>query len=145
MMAQAEIRIPNRRDKMSEVGAMIERFVTEQGGSRDMVHDLGVALDEVLNNIISYGYGPGENGDILVRVAALDGWIVVDIEDAGRPFDPLEAPSPDLSAPLRERKVGGLGIHFVKQLMDHVEYARVAGTNRLRLLKRLPAAPAAHE
>lgn len=145
MMARAEIRIPNRRDKMSEVGAMIENFVKAHGGSREMVHDLGVALDEVLNNIISYGYGPEEHGHILVRVAAVDDRIVVEVEDTGRPFDPLAAPTPDLSGPLRQRKVGGLGIHFVKQLMDEVEHARIAGTNRLRLHKRFPAAPAAHE
>jgi anti-sigma regulatory factor (Ser/Thr protein kinase) len=140
-MAQVEIRILNRRDKMSEVGAMIESFVQAQGGSREMVHDLAVVLDEVLGNIIAYGYGPSESGDILVRAAARDGQIVVEIEDSGRPFDPLTAPAPDLAAPLRERRVGGLGIHFVKKLMDDVVYARVAGTNRLRLSKRFPVIP----
>jgi len=140
-MAQVEIRIPNRRDKMSEVGAMVESFVQAQGGSRETVHDLAVVVDEVLNNIIAYGYGPGEIGDILVRVAALDGRIIVDIEDSGHPFDPLTAPAPDLAAPLRERKVGGLGILFVRDLMDDVAYERVAGLNRLRLSKRLPITP----
>jgi len=140
-MAQVEIRIPNRRDKMSEVGAMIESFVRAQGGSHETVHDLAVALDEVLNNIIAYGYEPGESGDILVRAATRKGRIIVEVEDNGRPFDPLTAPAPDLAAPLRERKIGGLGILFVKELMDDVAYARVAGTNRLRLSKRLPATP----
>ena len=65
--------------------------------------------------------------------------LTLEIEDRGRPFHPLDAPSPDLSAPLRERKLGGLGIHFVKQLMDDVAYARVADINRLRLRKRLDA------
>lgn len=140
-MAQVEIRIPNRRDKMSEAGEMIEDFVRAQGGSREMIHDVTVSLDEVLSNVISYGYGPQDNGDILVRATVEDGRIVVEIEDAGRPFDPLTAPAPDLSASLRERKVGGLGIHFVRQLMDDVAYVRVGGTNRLRLSKRLPVTP----
>jgi anti-sigma regulatory factor (Ser/Thr protein kinase) len=140
-MAQVEIRIPNRRDKMSEVAEMIESFVTAQGGSRETVHDIGVVLDEALGNIISYGYGPQENGDILVRAAVQDGRIVIEIEDDGRPFDPLTAPAPDLTASLRERKVGGLGIHFIRQLMDDVAYARIADTNRLRLSKRLPITP----
>jgi anti-sigma regulatory factor (Ser/Thr protein kinase) len=144
-MAQVEIRIPNRRDKMSEAAEMIESFVRAQGGSREMVHDVTVALDEVLSNIISYGYGARENGDILVRAAVQDGRIVVEIEDTARPFDPLTAPVPDLSASLRERKVGGLGIHFVRQLMDDVAYARVAGTNRLRLSKRLSATTNAND
>jgi serine/threonine-protein kinase RsbW len=140
-MAHVEIRIPNRRDKMPEVGAMIESFVQAQGGSRETVHDLAVVLDEVLNNIIAYGYGPGERGDILVRATVRDGRIVVEVEDSGRPFDPLTAPAPDLTAPLRDRKVGGLGILFVKELMDDIAYARVGGTNRLRLSKRFPVIP----
>jgi serine/threonine-protein kinase RsbW len=140
-MAQVEIRIPNRRDKMSEVGAMIESFVQAQGGSLETVHDLAVVLDEVLNNVIAYGYGPGESGDILVRATVRDGRIVLDVEDSGRPFDPLAAPAPDPAASLRERKVGGLGILFIKELMDDAAYARVAGTNRLRLSKRLSVAP----
>jgi anti-sigma regulatory factor (Ser/Thr protein kinase) len=140
-MAQVEIRIPNRRDKMSEVASMIESFVTAQGGSRETVHDIGVVLDEALGNIISYGYGPQENGDILVRAAVQDGRIVIEIEDDGRPFDQLTATAPDLTASLRERKVGGLGIHFIRQLMDDVAYARIADTNRLRLSKRLPITP----
>jgi anti-sigma regulatory factor (Ser/Thr protein kinase) len=140
-MARVEIRLPNRRDKMSEVGAMVESFVRAQGGSGETVHDVGVVLDEVLSNIIAYGYGPEQAGEIVVRADIVDGRIVVEIEDGGQPFDPLSLPPPDLSAPLRERKVGGLGIHFIRHLMDEVAYARVGGTNRLRLSKQLPVTP----
>jgi anti-sigma regulatory factor (Ser/Thr protein kinase) len=104
------------------------------------VNDLNVALDEALNNIIAYGYGPGERSDIIVRLTSAAGEIVVEIEDAGRPFNPLEAPAPDLSGSLRERNVGGLGIPFIKNLVDEVTYDRIAGYNRLRLRKRLAVA-----
>ena len=60
-----------------------------------------------------------------------------EVEDDGRPFDPLGVPAPDLQAPLPERRVGGLGIHFVRRLMSEVRYARVDGRNRLVLRKRL--------
>jgi serine/threonine-protein kinase RsbW len=138
-MTQTETRIRNRHAEMPAVVGMVERFGAEHRIPRNVVNDLNVALDEVLNNIISYAYLPGEQSDILVRLTMRPGEITVEIEDRGGPFDPLEAPLPDLSAPLRERKVGGLGIHFVKQLMDDVAYARVADTNRLRLRKRLDA------
>jgi anti-sigma regulatory factor (Ser/Thr protein kinase) len=78
--------------------------------------------------------------EILVRLAYQPGEVHVDVEDEGKPFDPLQVPPPDLHSPLQERQVGGLGIHFIKQLVDEVTYARVDGRNRLHLTKRLPAA-----
>jgi anti-anti-sigma factor len=55
----------------------------------------------------------------------------------GQAFDPLQAPLPDLTADLAERQVGGLGIHFIRSLMDAVAYDRRDGRNRLRMVKRL--------
>jgi serine/threonine-protein kinase RsbW len=138
-MTEIETRIRNCRTEMPTVVDMVERFGAEHRIPRNVVNDLNVVLDEVLNNIISYAYRPGEQSDIVVRLTMRPREITAEIEDRGRPFDPLRAPAPDLSAPLRERKVGGLGIHFVKKLMDHVAYARIAKTNRLRLRKRLDA------
>jgi serine/threonine-protein kinase RsbW len=137
-MAEVEARIPNRRDEMPTIAAMVEQFgLTHLVPSR-VVNEFNVALDEVLNNIISYGFEPGEQSEILVRLSLRQGEIVAEIEDAGRPFDPLSAQPPDLTGGLRERRVGGLGIHFVRNLMDAVEYARVGERNRLRLSKTLP-------
>jgi anti-sigma regulatory factor (Ser/Thr protein kinase) len=62
---------------------------------------------------------------------------VARIEDDGVEFNPTEHPIPDLDAPLEERKVGGLGIHLVRQIMTSVEYQRVAGKNVVTLRKKL--------
>jgi serine/threonine-protein kinase RsbW len=136
-MVSVRKRIPNRLDAMPEVAAMVEAFGNEHGLSRRVVHDVNVVLDEVLSNVISYAFEPGTRSEIGVRLKIAGGKIVIDVEDAGRPFDPLGAPSPDLTGGLRERRVGGLGIHFVRNLMDAVEYARVGERNRLRLSKTL--------
>lgn len=136
-MAEVEARIPNRRCDMATVVAMTERFGAENKIGGAIVNDINVALDEVLTNIMSYAYSPGEQAEILVRLAIIGSDIVAEIEDGGRPFDPLQAPPPDLSKPLRDRKVGGLGIHFIKSLMDEVSYRRIDGRNRLRLSKKL--------
>jgi len=137
MTAEMELRIANRRDEMPSVAAMVERFGRAHLVPSRIVNELNVALDEVLNNVISYGFEPGARSEVLVRLSLDGGEIVVEIEDAGRPFDPLAAPPPDMSGSRRERRVGGLGIHFVRQLMDDVTYARSAGRNRLRLMKRI--------
>lgn len=64
--------------------------------------------------------------------------MTAEVEDDGRPFNPLEAPEPDLAAPVEERKVGGLGIHLIRNMMDHLEYRRLQGTNLLVMKKKVP-------
>ena len=61
------------------------------------------------------------------------------VEDDGPAFDPLLLPAPDVAASLEERKVGGLGVFLVRQMMDAVRYQRVATRNQLRMTKRLSA------
>ena len=63
--------------------------------------------------------------------------IEVEVEDDGRPYDPTALAPPDLSASLRDRPVGGLGMHFVRNLMSEVTYARAGDHNRLLLKKCL--------
>jgi anti-sigma regulatory factor (Ser/Thr protein kinase) len=62
-----------------------------------------------------------------------DGGVRVEFADRGSAFDPEAAPEPDLAAPLTERKIGGLGLHFVRSLSRIVEYRREDGWNRLKL------------
>ena len=57
-----------------------------------------------------------------------------------KPFDPLAAPPPDFAVPARGRKPGGLGIHFMRSLMDQVAHVRRDGINRLRLSKHFTTA-----
>jgi anti-sigma regulatory factor (Ser/Thr protein kinase) len=137
-MDRMERRIANRWEEMPDIVAMVERFGAEHACPGQVINDVNVVLDEVLSNIISYGYEDGEQSDILVRLDYRPGEVLVEVEDAGKPFDPLKAPPPDLGVPLEARQVGGLGIHFIKSLMDDVAYARVDGKNRLRLRKKLP-------
>jgi len=59
------------------------------------------------------------------------------VEDDGPQFAPLSLPPPDVTATLADRKVGGLGVFLVRNIMDTVTYARTAGRNQLRISKRL--------
>jgi serine/threonine-protein kinase RsbW len=66
----------------------------------------------------------------------LDNAIEATIEDDGVPFNPLDIAAPDTRAPLRERRIGGVGLHFVKNLMSEVSYNRIGSHNRL-VLRRI--------
>lgn len=99
---------------------------------------MDVALDEILSNVALYAYGSG-SGEFTLRFE----WdrdrrtARVTVIDAGRPFNPLEQQAPDVTLPIEERTVGGLGIHIVRKTMDAVRYARQNGKNLLTLEKRL--------
>src|SRR5690606_12668811 len=95
-----------------------------------------VALDELLTNTISYGFADGRLHEILVELAFEDGVLTVELRDDGIPFDPLDIPTPDLSDDLDGRGIGGLGMHFVREVMDEITYRRANGWNVLTLTKR---------
>ena len=56
-------------------------------------------------------------------------------KDKGKAFDPLLVCKPDITAPLSQRRPGGLGIHIVKKLMDSVSYRYEDGQNILTIEK----------
>jgi serine/threonine-protein kinase RsbW len=107
--------------------------VLERGFDEGTADRIELALEEVLVNIINYAY-PEEAGNIELRFAAEDEYgLVIEVGDRGIPFDPLAAPEADTAASLEERNIGGLGIFFVRRIMDRVKYRREEGRNILTL------------
>lgn len=134
---RAEIDIRDQLEDLPQVSRLLDKLAAEHHLPSDAVADTQVALDEVLTNIAQYAYpDPGDHA-IHVVFGVYHDRVEVVIEDGGRPFDPLGAPPPDRAAPLSDRRVGGLGIHFVRNLMSEVQYARVGETNRLTLKRFL--------
>jgi serine/threonine-protein kinase RsbW len=136
-MSTLAITIANRASELKRVAALADELAAANGLPPDAVADLQVALDEVLTNIIKYGYSDAAAHEITVRLSVEDDAILGEVEDDGRFFDPLAMPGPDLAAPLRERRAGGVGIHFVRRLMSEVSYRRVAAGNRLKFRRNL--------
>ena len=60
----------------------------------------------------------------------------VELEDDARPYNPLEAPEPDLEAEIDDRPIGGLGVHLVRTIMDTVNYRRTHNRNLLIMSKK---------
>ena len=97
-----------------------------------------LALEEVFINVVMHG-SPVAGTPVDVSVILCDGGLTLVVENDGPAFDPLLLPAPDVAAGLEERKVGGLGVFLVRQMMDAVSYQRVAARNQLRMTKRLAA------
>jgi anti-sigma regulatory factor (Ser/Thr protein kinase) len=103
------------------------------------VFRLTLVLEEIITNVISYGYDDGLEHQISVRLSLKDPNMKVEVEDDGRSFNPLEAPPPDMGKPLTEMQVGGLGIHLVREMMDELEYRRENHKNLLLLKMKIRA------
>ena len=94
---------------------------------------ISIATEEIFVNIASYAYGD-KVGDAAIRVDAAE-TVVIEFEDSGVPFNPLESENPDITLTAAEREVGGLGIFMLKKLMDTVEYRYEGGKNILTITK----------
>jgi serine/threonine-protein kinase RsbW len=132
-----EITIVNRRAEFARVTSLVDQLGVKYRLPQEVIADVCLALDEILTNITDYAYTDDAEHEIHIRFEALDNVLEAVIEDDGAPFNPLAISAPDISAPLHERRVGGVGIHFVRNLMDKVVYDRVGNRNHLMLRKLL--------
>ena len=112
-------------------------FGKENNLSREIIHDINLTLEELLVNVIFYGYKDKKEHEIVIRLSLDKKELVLQFEDDGVPFNPLEFPAPDIEKPLNERPAGGLGIHFVRNLMDAIEYKREKEKNILAMKKKI--------
>lgn len=124
----------------------VERLLDELGnccaqlnGGPNSSRELLVAVEELFVNIINYAFPAGETHEITVQVEGKERQIKVTLTDNGREFNPLDAPTPDLDAPLDQREPGGLGVFLSRRLVDKFEYQRKAGQNVVSVTKSLAA------
>ncbi len=100
----------------------------------DLARRLRLVVEEAATNVVRHAYlSEGEAGDLTLVADVDDAAVQVTLEDAGSPFAPDDAPPPDLASDWRERSIGGLGWHLIRELADEVRYDSVAGHNRLTL------------
>ena len=131
-----EIELKNQPAQKLKVVEALERFGREHHLRASVINAVDLALEEHLTNLMSYGFPDGREHVIKVRLAVASE-VVVEVEDDGLPFDPLQLPEADTSIPLEQRPVGGLGIHLIRKFMDQVEYETRGNRNILRMRKGL--------
>ncbi len=107
------------------------------------VYAVQMAVDEACSNIIEHAYGGECLSEIECSCFFESHALTVQIVDCGERFNPLEIPEPDLNASLEERDTGGLGLFFMRKLMDEVRFsfnqdvdAEGTGCNILTMVKR---------
>lgn len=130
----------NQLSEMPRMAERLEEFGEQSGLTPGMIGQLTICLDELFTNAVSYGYETKQEDEIELFIQIDDGVIELTLTSGGKLFDPFaEAPPPDLESDLEDRRVGGLGVHLVKEMVDGYSYASRDGRNIITLKKRLPA------
>lgn len=132
------------RNDVAEVARVldaIEAFGEEHDLPTKKIFQLNLALDELITNIVSYGF-EGEGGEPRIELSVVfrDGLIEAELTDNGKPFNPVEAALPELGESIEDREVGGLGLKLIRTYMDRLDYQRDGALNRLRLQMNMNAA-----
>ena len=136
---EVQFTLKNRIAEIAKLGERLDEFAAVHQLTPSFLHDLNLALEEAVTNIISHGYSDDREHEILVRIRVQSGEVIAEVEDDARAFNPLTAPEADVTAPLDERTAGGLGVHLMRKLMDGIEYQRLENGNLLIMKKNIEA------
>jgi len=135
---QYEICVSSELANLTEVGAFVCERARHAGMSEDQIFQVQLAVDEACTNSMVHAYQGDVTGQVRVCCYREGADFVVEVIDQGQGFEPSEIPEPDLSSPLEDRDAGGLGLYFMRTLMDSVTFAVPRdGGNQVVMRKRI--------
>ena len=137
MSTHKTVRITNQRDQIDNVRKFFDDYSKENKLTEKTVHDIQMALDELLTNIVNYGYEDSDEHQIDVHFGINNNAVNVEIVDDSKPYNILEQENPDISLSVEDKPIGGLGIFLIKKLMSNVDYYTEEGKNHLVMTKEL--------
>ncbi|MEO8692752.1 MAG: ATP-binding protein [Acidimicrobiales bacterium] len=131
MVNSTQWTVPLRRDSLAATEADVTGFLSQHGIAGHAAYVTQLVVEEVVRNLIEHTppYAHDETATVSITVTARS--VTVVIEDDRPPFDPIDAPPLDVTAPLEERRAGGMGLHLVRRLTDQLTYERADDRNRL--------------
>ncbi len=128
------------KSNLSELDTLcqhLEDFGKKIGLSKKMIFEINLALDELFTNIISYGFNDEDEHSIKITISQQKDELCLCIEDDGVPFNPVDFETSDVACSVENCKIGGLGIHIIRKLMDEICYQRCDDRNMLTLKKKI--------
>jgi anti-sigma regulatory factor (Ser/Thr protein kinase) len=127
------ISVPSSSSSLNKLSDWLSSVLRVYHCPEAISNQVMLANEEIFINIATYAYPM--DGEVTVRIGKKGNLLALQYEDEGVPFNPLEMPAPEINVPLEERKIGGLGIFIVRQIMDNVKYKRENNKNKLTLYK----------
>lgn len=130
--------MPARLERLGELIDFASQAAAGAGMAEGDLLYLQMAVEELASNVIKYAYPLGGGRVSLAWTRDPAGLFVLRLKDQGRAFNPLDAPEPDTTLSLDQRRPGGLGILLTEHFMHRMEYSRRGGENLITLAMRLP-------
>lgn len=130
------------KSKLSELEALNQHLIAfgrHIGLPELSISEVNICLDELFTNTVLYGFKDDREHNIQFTIKMDDHILTASIEDDGVPFNPLEKKAVKLPADIMSAKIGGLGIHITKELMDNISYERKRGKNKVTIKKIIQA------
>lgn len=118
-----------------EIDSAVAEFSREQGWPEDLDFTIRLMVEELVLNAVDYGTDD-KSTEVELQLTSDEDKIRFVVSDNGVAFNPLaQSPIPDLDALIEDRRVGGLGVHFIKTMADSVTYERLEGRNIMTIVK----------
>ncbi|MBI3941738.1 MAG: ATP-binding protein [Chloroflexi bacterium] len=128
--------VPGQIESLPQIMSLLADLSREWGLDEGEAYEVELVLEEACMNIIHHGYSEAIQGEIRLVCQIKGQEMTFILEDDAPPFDPSQVPEPDIEAPLEERNLGGLGLFFMRRLMDKVQFEQLKPRgNRLTLVK----------
>ena len=132
MAAEVELVVASDTRWLRLIRGVIKEFSARAGLEARTTHEVTLAVDEAVSNVIKHSYKGDPNQKISLRCCEVDGGVEVEVRDQGEPFDPGQSAIP----PPDELRSGGRGVYLIRSVMDEVEYRREGATNCVLMRKR---------
>jgi sigma-B regulation protein RsbU (phosphoserine phosphatase) len=118
--------------ELENVKQSLNKILDNAGLAVELIENTQLIVEEILVNIIQYGYENRNDGHIDLRLEINKQYLIMTFKDGGKPFNPLiEVAAPDLDRDDDERSLGGFGFFLVQELSDQVDYTYCDGKNIL--------------
>jgi serine/threonine-protein kinase RsbW len=141
LLRERRLVLPARYESVRPVCDFVVEAAESAGLTGEALFHVELAVDEACTNIIEHAYGTADQGCIEVAYGTYheDGerYFVVRLVDTGDPFDPSAVPEPQIGNGNDALQVGGLGMHFMREMMDRIEFHFHSGWNELIMYKKL--------
>jgi len=127
------IRLAPTASEVSRLNGWFDRRCADSGIGKTLAADMKLCINEVLANLISYGFTNTANPWMIVKIRLRPGRAIARIIDNGTYFD-LRGWEPRADRNLATAEPGGYGIALIKERASRISYARFCGINRLKIV-----------
>ncbi len=132
---QVDVIIPTQTKYLNLIGSIGEHIAKDLekfSGDRDaLAYHLNLVLTEATSNAIKHSKSDDPKDTVRINIDIQEHELIIKVFDHGQGFDLQAVPNPDLDHP----KEGGMGLFFIKTLMDSVTYNTDEETNILEIRK----------